>query len=80
VRCAVVGGGKTTTAAGQAKETLRRGTRSAVLAGFSAGLTFFWLAVLLALGGRPRLGGSATATSGGDLHAFNRKVETLSVR
>ena len=67
-------------AAGQANETLLRGTRSAVVLGFLAGLIICELAVLLAFGGRPRLGGSATATSGGDLHAFNRKVETLSVR
>jgi hypothetical protein len=79
VRCAVGGGGKTTTAAGQANETLRRGARSAVVFCFLVRLIIFELAVLLAFGGRPRLGGSATATSGGDLHAFNRKVETLSV-
>jgi hypothetical protein len=57
-------------AAGQTNETffcrLRNdGTATGMLAG------------LLAFEGRPRLGG--TATSGGDLQAFNRKVETVSV-
>ncbi len=57
-------------AAGQAKVTRRRRWVGVVFFGFCGGA---------AAGGRPRRGGWATAMSGGDLQAFNRSVETLSV-
>ncbi len=65
-----ISGGLTTT--GQRKVTRRR--RAAGGRGTSAGT----VAAAGTVGGRPRRGGAAGCASGGDLHGFRRRVDTVS--
>ena len=71
--CRSCAGGGVETTTGQQKDTWRRLARPV-----PAGAVDCGGAAAAAAGGRPRLGGCATSTSGGDLQGFSLRVEYVS--